>query len=132
MTGKTAKWALGILVLAALSGCAAVTPGPSRAAGFDVLIAKDSTGQRLMVMPSTGIMLRDGSRESVDVQVHWTLAHDLERGRMMVFSADGARLLADVSVRDIAVQHRGAQSAGFAGAAVPAQPEQLAALADAP
>jgi hypothetical protein len=127
MHAKT--WAFGAIVLGALSGCAATS---SRPAGFDVLIARDAAGQRLMVMPSTGIMLRDGSRESEDVQVQLTSAGDTESGRMKVYSANGTRLIADVSIRDIVVQHRNnLRTAAFSdGETVPAQPDQLAAIVD--
>ncbi len=119
------------MALAGASGCAAVSQAPqtgARAGGFDVLVAHDGDGRKLVVVPATGIMVRDGDRDSQDVQVEWTLAHDVSRGRMLVYSADRTRLLANINAGDVEIQHRGGNVPGFTASQSTSHDEQLAAL----
>ncbi len=106
--------ALAGAALGTLVGCSGSGPQlHAKSGGYDVIVARDSHGRGLMVVPSTGIMLRDGAKESVDVQVEWTLAQDVGRGRMLVYSADGSRLLANVNAGDVDVMHKGGNVSGF-------------------
>ncbi len=125
---KKTRLGFAILALVAATGCAAVSTSQARSPGIDVVVATDSEGHRMMVIPSAGLMLRDGSRETVDVDVRWQLATDASKGRMQVFTADGAHLLADVSVADLVVQHRTRGGAGFASLAT-GHADELASFA---
>jgi len=90
---------LAFVTLGAVAGCAG-TAQTSRT-GFDVLVAHDTTGRKVVVVPATGIMLRDGSKVSQDVEVEWTPS------QMKVYSADKSQLLATIDASDIQIQHRG-------------------------
>ena len=126
MTMNGYSVAFGALVLTALSACAATPSGPR---GYDLLIARDATGKPMQVMPSAGLLFREGSRQSEDIQVQLTSTGGDER--MKVYSADGARLIADVSIHDVGVQHRSGRGAFADGdVVVPAQTEQIAAIVD--
>ena len=122
----------GIAVVVAGSGCAAMAPAPAKTVGVDAVVATNADGERLLVFPAAGIMLRDGSRESVDVQVKWEAAQDPVHGRMRVLSADGARVYADVSVGQLAIQHRLPGGAGFTTVAGPPNLGELTAVDEAP
>jgi hypothetical protein len=131
---KKTRLGFAILALVAATGCStfSTAAGQARSPGIDVVVATDAEGHRMMVIPSAGLMLRDGSRETVDVDVRWQVASDVSKGRMQVFTADGARLLADVSVADLVVQHRtrGGAGAGAGFASLEAgHADPLAALA---
>ncbi len=105
---------LGVAGASLLVGCAAMLEAPSHArTGYDVIGAHDADGRAVVILPATGVMLREGANESEDVQVEWTMAHSVSPGRMLVYSADRSRLLVNVSAGDVDLSEFGLANEGL-------------------